>query len=255
MGRHHRAKSRRALPAVILALSVASVASPIVLLTAWPSAKADPIAAQAIITAKTTETTTPTTTTSKKSTKKVVTDKDGNPIESTTTRRSNAEKTQTRTSEAEVVATQSRTSTTTGSTPHTTSRTPTTTTTKTPTSSTITKTQTVPSSTTTRTQTVSPPIPSGRTSRLGLALSAAIATEDILRGTGFTGVIHGVGARPDNPTSDHPRGYAVDFMTTNLAVGNRIRDYALANQTRLGVKYVIWQAPDHFNHVHISFIG
>ncbi|MTD54188.1 hypothetical protein GKO32_09400 [Amycolatopsis sp. RM579] len=72
--------------------------------------------------------------------------------------------------------------------------------------------------------------------------------------------------------SDHPNGLALDFMV-DTATGNKLADYVLANQSRLGVKYVIWRqryndgngwsmledrgspTANHYDHVHISFIA
>jgi hypothetical protein len=69
------------------------------------------------------------------------------------------------------------------------------------------------------------------------------------------------------PNSDHPKGLAVDLMTKDKAKGDAIAAYALANASRLKVKYVIWWGQinngsgwkkyngpsDHKDHVHISF--
>lgn len=70
--------------------------------------------------------------------------------------------------------------------------------------------------------------------------------------------------------SDHPRGLAIDLMTTG-AEGDRIAACALRNQEALGISYVIWKqrvnygdgwermedrgdaTENHFDHVHISF--
>lgn len=68
---------------------------------------------------------------------------------------------------------------------------------------------------------------------------------------------------------DHPRGLALDFMTTS---GQALADYAVANHVRLKVHYVIWNhrvwntdriadgwhpytdTPNpHTDHVHVSF--
>ncbi len=71
-------------------------------------------------------------------------------------------------------------------------------------------------------------------------------------------------------TSDHPAGYALDFMV-DTSTGNALAAYVLANQGRLGVTYVIWRqryndgsgwdpmadrggiTANHFDHVHVSF--
>lgn len=52
--------------------------------------------------------------------------------------------------------------------------------------------------------------------------------------------IYGVGGRT-NPTSDHPKGLALDFMVYgDRAKGDAIAEYAVANAGRLGITYVIW---------------
>jgi hypothetical protein len=70
--------------------------------------------------------------------------------------------------------------------------------------------------------------------------------------------------------SDHPSGYALDFMVSP-AVGNPLADYVLAHRAELGVSYVIWRqryndgsgwdakadrgspTANHMDHVHVSF--
>lgn len=76
----------------------------------------------------------------------------------------------------------------------------------------------------------------------------------------------GVGSRGN--ASDHPDGYALDFMTTS---GDAIADCAVENADALGVSYVIWNqrintgsgwermedrggaTANHKDHVHLSF--
>ncbi|GAA4781525.1 hypothetical protein GCM10023200_13570 [Actinomycetospora chlora] len=76
----------------------------------------------------------------------------------------------------------------------------------------------------------------------------------------------GVGSRGN--ASDHPDGYALDFMTTD---GDAIADCVISNRGDLGVSYVIWNqrintgsgwermedrggtTANHKDHVHISF--
>jgi hypothetical protein len=63
----------------------------------------------------------------------------------------------------------------------------------------------------------------------------------------------GKGERAGNPTSDHPSGHAIDFMTSNRGVGDRIAAYARTHAGELGVTYVLWQTEAHYDHVHVSF--
>lgn len=62
---------------------------------------------------------------------------------------------------------------------------------------------------------------------------------------------HGIkpltGPRPQK-TSDHNRGMAWDFMTKGKN-GNAL---AAEARKRKDVKYVLWQVPDHYDHVHVS---
>lgn len=69
------------------------------------------------------------------------------------------------------------------------------------------------------------------------------------------------------PGSDHPKGLALDFMTSVRATGDALVDYLIANADRYGVKYIIWQRHQwqggqwsaytgknpHTDHVHVSF--
>jgi len=70
------------------------------------------------------------------------------------------------------------------------------------------------------------------------------------------------------PNSDHPKGLALDMMTSSKAVGDRLAAYAIANYKALGIKYVIWYRriwhpgkgwkkytgpSSHTDHVHLSF--
>ncbi len=72
------------------------------------------------------------------------------------------------------------------------------------------------------------------------------------------------------PGSDHPKGLALDVMTSSRSKGDAIAADAIKNAGPLGVKYVIWyrkiwspgrgwrsySGPSpHTDHVHISFNG
>ncbi len=81
------------------------------------------------------------------------------------------------------------------------------------------------------------------------------------------------GWRASDPFPDHPSGLALDLMINDIpngsATGQRMADYAAANASALGVKYIIWNrrswnpqrgtwAPytgsnPHTDHVHITF--
>lgn len=84
------------------------------------------------------------------------------------------------------------------------------------------------------------------------------------------GQILGVGSRAGNPTSDHPRGLALDLFATRL-VGDQLAAYVLDRRVEFGVTYVIWRqrinygngwepmadrggiTANHYDHAHVSF--
>lgn len=64
--------------------------------------------------------------------------------------------------------------------------------------------------------------------------------------------VGGVAKRPGNPSSDHPRGYALDFMV-DRSTGDALAAYAEEHAEALGIKYILWRVANHYDHVHISF--
>lgn len=79
--------------------------------------------------------------------------------------------------------------------------------------------------------------------------------------------VYGFGFR-ELPTSDHPKGLALDFMTKDRTTGDALANYVIQHASELGVKYVIWWgriwnpregwdtyhlANKHYDHVHVSF--
>ena len=64
--------------------------------------------------------------------------------------------------------------------------------------------------------------------------------------------VGGVAQRPGNPNSDHPRGLALDFMV-DPSTGDALAAYAEEHTSELGINYILWQVPSHYDHVHISF--
>jgi peptidoglycan DL-endopeptidase CwlO len=58
------------------------------------------------------------------------------------------------------------------------------------------------------------------------------------------------GYRPD-PIPDHPSGRALDIMVYgDTALGNRIYSTLLENKQELHIRYLLWQVPNHYNHIH-----
>lgn len=106
---------------------------------------------------------------------------------------------------------------------------------------------------------------------LGVKTHVQAAADEIGTRFGITEIL-GYGKR-DNET-DHDDGLALDFMVTGPK-GTQLRDFVIANATRLGVTYVIWQqhiwsvaraseglrpmedrgsrTANHMDHVHVSF--
>lgn len=122
--------------------------------------------------------------------------------------------------------------------------------------------------------------PSGSSAERGLTPNALRVLRCVDANFG-SHVYGGVGSRPNNPSSDHPHGRAVDIMIDGWqsAAGNaegwRIAEWTRANAEALGVSYVIfdakwWQIGDagwsayshpsgaqdatnmHRDHVHVS---
>lgn len=80
-------------------------------------------------------------------------------------------------------------------------------------------------------------------------------------------VLHGRGARPNNPSSDHPHGYALDIMTRDKAFANRIIarfkttknahywifNGRLGDADRAWISYAYTKFGGHYDHVHLSW--
>lgn len=108
-----------------------------------------------------------------------------------------------------------------------------------------------------------PPYPPGGDA-VGSAISWILANWDVVDGGRY-------GER--SYYSDHTSGNAFDAMTGDMATGNSLRDWFLANPNWYGTKYTIWQqdirypngsghrmedrggaTANHMDHVHISFV-
>lgn len=50
---------------------------------------------------------------------------------------------------------------------------------------------------------------------------------------------------------DHPSGHALDLMV-DTATGNAIAADLRSNPGRFGIKYLLWQVPAHYDHVHVT---
>jgi len=60
------------------------------------------------------------------------------------------------------------------------------------------------------------------------------------------------GVRPDR-LPDHPSGHAIDIMVGgNSSLGSAIRNDIQSQTGNFGVKYILWQVPAHYDHVHVT---
>jgi hypothetical protein len=50
---------------------------------------------------------------------------------------------------------------------------------------------------------------------------------------------------------DHPSGRALDIMVYgDTDLGNRVAEDLRENQAEYHIRYILWQVPNHYNHVH-----
>jgi hypothetical protein len=97
-------------------------------------------------------------------------------------------------------------------------------------------------------------LPHDECSGLGVDNHVEEACNQILSAVPGVEVVGGRAARPNNPTSCHPRGLALDLMTySNKSLGDRLAEYVRANKSSLGATTLLWQVRDHYDHVHVSF--
>lgn len=113
-------------------------------------------------------------------------------------------------------------------------------------------------------------LPPGDAAEAGLQVKTILAARAV--SDAFPEITAMVGVRPDAKPW-HPSGRAVDIMIPNpgsaegLALGDAIRDFALANAERFDLQDVIWQGVyhtpagprgsgyGHYDHVHITTHG
>lgn len=106
----------------------------------------------------------------------------------------------------------------------------------------------------------------GKGGDLGL-VGRALAALPTIRAAAGNVTITGRGDRPNNPNSDHPKGMAMDVMTADNALAQRVikafktTDGAhywiwngqLGDQDRLWVPYGYTKFGGHYDHVHLSW--
>lgn len=89
-----------------------------------------------------------------------------------------------------------------------------------------------------------------RSGMQGLRPNAAAIAEYVANT--YPGVQSIGGVRPD-ALPDHPSGRAIDIMIgNNTALGDTIAADIKNQAVNFGVNYVIWRAPAHYDHIHVS---
>ena len=79
----------------------------------------------------------------------------------------------------------------------------------------------------------------------------ASALAEYVRAT-YPGVRSIGGVRAD-ALPDHPSGHALDIMVGgNAALGNSVASDIRSQSGRFGVRYLLWQVPAHYDHVHVT---
>jgi len=86
---------------------------------------------------------------------------------------------------------------------------------------------------------------------IGVLPNVVAACNQIVAAFPELGTIGGRAARAN--ASCHPSGQALDLMVTSNALGDRISAYAKAHKAELGIALILWEVPNHFDHVHLSF--
>lgn len=65
--------------------------------------------------------------------------------------------------------------------------------------------------------------------------------------------VHSIGGVRADSLPDHPSGHALDLMVDgDTALGNAIYADLSSNPGRFGIKYMMWQVPAHYDHVHVT---
>ena len=65
--------------------------------------------------------------------------------------------------------------------------------------------------------------------------------------------VQSIGGVRADALPDHPSGRALDIMVGgNTALGNAIRNDIASKSGTFAVKYIMWQVPAHYDHVHVT---
>lgn len=65
--------------------------------------------------------------------------------------------------------------------------------------------------------------------------------------------VSSIGGVRQDPLPDHPSGHAIDIMTySDVGLGNTIFADFSSRASELGIRYILWQVPNHYNHLHVT---
>ncbi len=65
--------------------------------------------------------------------------------------------------------------------------------------------------------------------------------------------VQSIGGVRADALPDHPSGHALDLMIgSNMGLGDAIYADLSNHMGQLGIRYLLWRVPDHFNHVHVT---
>jgi hypothetical protein len=66
-------------------------------------------------------------------------------------------------------------------------------------------------------------------------------------------VVQSIGGVRADSLPDHPSGHAVDIMVgRDTLLGNQIAADIRGQSGRFGVRYLLWQTTNHYDHIHVS---
>ncbi len=65
--------------------------------------------------------------------------------------------------------------------------------------------------------------------------------------------VQSIGGVRSDRLPDHPSGHALDLMTgSNMGLGDTIAADLRAKMADMGIKYILWRVPAHYDHVHVT---
>lgn len=68
------------------------------------------------------------------------------------------------------------------------------------------------------------------------------------------GIFNARNIRGSDKPSEHAYGAALDIMVGNNPLGDKIYEYLMGLQDQWGFTNVLWERPDHWNHLHVGWL-